>query len=351
MRTNTLTRARCVFPILLALGGLAPAGCSLGGDGSADADGAPRRVRVGVLPWLSNAPVQIAIAEGYFADVGLEVEPVRLLGGNAGTPLLATGELDVMAGPASPGVLNVIARGMNLRIVADKAYIASRDSSDCPNSAVVLQRDRARAAAERGGPPVLRRVRRTETAGLEYFIDLAFDAAGIDTTNIEFFRINTTAATIDAMNTGAVDATSTAEPVTTRLFDDGHTILWDARDYTPGLPYGFILYGPALLERDRDAGVRFMTAYLRGVRQYAQGKTERNIELLSRWLGESPDLLRRACWPPVRQDGRLDTAPLAGFQAWALARGLLDRALDAHEYWEPYFVEQALRRLDASHQP
>lgn len=324
------------------------AACGTEGSRAPGRDAERRTVRVGVLPWLTNAAVLIAFEEGYFADAGVDVELVRLNGGNSGTPLLASGEMEVVAGPASPGVLNVIARGGALRIVADKAYIPHRDSSDCVNTAVLVRRDLAKAARESGATPTLRRVRRTDTAGLEYFIERAFAAAGIDTTDIEFFRIASTAATLEAMSTGAVDATSTAEPVTTRLLDEGHAVLWDARDHTPGLPYGFILYGPTLLERDREAGIRFMTAYLRGVRQYGAGKTERNIEVLARSLGEEPALLRRACWPPLRSDGRLDTGPLGPFQEWALQRGHLDRIVEPSEYWDPYFVEQALRRLGAS---
>jgi NitT/TauT family transport system substrate-binding protein len=96
-----------------------------------------------------------------------------------------------------------------------------------------------------------------------------------------------------------------------------------------------------------------MDAYLRGVRQYNEGKTPRNLDLLSRTTGLDREGLERACWIPMRDDGRIDVAGVGALQSWAVERGTLLRQLREDEFWEPRFVEEAsdrlARRVDAPH--
>ena len=58
---------------------------------------------------------------GFFSDEGLEIS---ILGFNSAAQMIAplgTGELDVGGGTVSAGLYNAVARGINLKIVADQA--------------------------------------------------------------------------------------------------------------------------------------------------------------------------------------------------------------------------------------
>ncbi len=90
--------------------------------------------------------------------------------------------------------------------------------------------------------------------------------------------------------------------------------------------------------------MRFLRAYLRGVERYAEGKTDRNIEILSRVTKMEPDLLRRLCWTDIPRDGKLDPARLAAYSAWAAQRALTSRPLEPGEIWEPRYLDEAGRR-------
>lgn len=59
-----------------------------------------------------------------------------------------------------------------------------------------------------------------------------------------------------------------------------------------------------------------MVAYLSAVDQYSEGKSARNIEILARRTGLDEALLRKACWPSVRGDGRVDMGSMLEFQRW-----------------------------------
>ena len=49
-----------------------------------------------------------------------------------------------------------------------------------------------------------------------------------------------------------------------------------------------------------------MIAYLKGVRQYNQGKTDRNVEILAKYTEMKPEEVKQSCWIPMRSDGMID---------------------------------------------
>jgi hypothetical protein len=106
---------------------------------------------------------------------------------------------------------------------------------------------------------------------------------------------------------------------------------------------GILSFGPNLLgnEANHDTGVRFMRAYLQGVTQLAQGKTDRNIEILAQATGLEPALLKRICWPSFTPDGQIDAQAISDYSTWAATGGLADKALSPAEFWDPQFANAA----------
>jgi ABC-type nitrate/sulfonate/bicarbonate transport system substrate-binding protein len=145
----------------------------------------------------------------------------------------------------------------------------------------------------------------------------------------------------DAMNRGLLDLSTTSEPWLSRLLADGHEVVVGAADIIPGMQYGLLLFGPELLGNRREAGQNFINGYLRGVEQYNRGKTPRNMEILSRALELNSEILEKACWPSMRNDGMMETSAMQEFQRWGFEKGLIDRVLDPEEYWDPSLVNEA----------
>jgi hypothetical protein len=88
-------------------------------------------------------------------------------------------------------------------------------------------------------------------------------------------------------------------------------------------------------------GNRFMVAYLKGVRQYSQGKTDRNVELVAEFTKMTPEEVRTICWPAVRNNGQVNVDPLVDFENWAKEAGYLDAIVPADKFWDGSFVEYA----------
>ena len=80
---------------------------------------------------------------------------------------------------------------------------------------------------------------------------------------------------------------------------------------------------------------------LKAVRQFNEGKTERNLELLAEFTGLDRELLEQACWPSLRDDGQINVQSILDFQAWAVEKGYLDSPVTEEQFWDPSFVEYA----------
>src|SRR5438067_2274511 len=136
--------------------------------------------------------------------------------------------------------------------------------------------------------------------------DLAFAFMGFPEMNV-------------ALANGSVDVAGSTEPFVTIGEQNGTVRRWlSYNEITPGVPIGTVIYGDALLVRDRDAGDRFLQAWLRGARDYDDAiTTGRDLEevqtvLTARMPADTFGLLlRHNTLLYVPPEATLDPRPLA----------------------------------------
>jgi NitT/TauT family transport system substrate-binding protein len=93
-------------------------------------------------------------------------------------------------------------------------------------------------------------------------------------------------AEIDALQKGNIDVALAGEPWLSRIQEAGAATVWvRAEDVAPNETFGYVFFGPNLLEKNRDVGRRFMLAYREAIDLYSQGKTERNVAILAAATG------------------------------------------------------------------
>jgi NitT/TauT family transport system substrate-binding protein len=306
---------------------------------------APIELKVGIRPYLLSAPLFIAEEEGYFSEQGLRVEFVQLPGTSTSQslPVLARGKIDAIVGSVNVGLLNTLASGAPIRSVADVSHL---ERGRCNHLALVARR----TLTERGElarPDQLRnrRIAINPMSHWGYLIEVLLEEGGLSLEDVQVVTVPLPAM-VQGLNEGAIDLAATSEPWVTHMRRAGHmpAPLGDL----PEFQISTLLYGPTLLRENRDAGRRLMRAYLKGVRQYREGKTPRNLEIVSRRTGLDSALLREACWPSVRKDGRVDTGSVLAFQSWAIRKGWLSSSVGEQAFWDPEFIEQAGRTLAAA---
>lgn len=336
---------RRACPAALLLGVLGGAACALSVACGTTGGTAPRPpLRVAVLPYLSFGPIFLAYDEGDFASVGLEIDLVRFGRSVEAIPALDRGDLDVAGGTLSLALFNAVARGSRVRIVADKGYVP-RDG--CAYSGLLARR--ALGPEPRLTRDGLRglRIAADRTSYTGYYLDKVLASVGLGPEDVEMVNVPDEILG-DALDRGRVDLAHTTEPWLSRLVAEGHGRLWvTPQDVLPDSQYAYLFFGPTLLDRDPEAGYRFLTAYLRGVRRYLEGKTSRNLAILSARTGLDPERLAAACWPRFRAGGEVDPESLRDFQQWGRSRGLLDAGLPADFVWDPSFIREASRRAAA----
>lgn len=181
-----------------------------------------------------------------------------------------------------------------------------------------------------------------------YFLEKLLNTGALTSNDIEIVDM-TDAVMFDALKNETLDAAVMSEPWLTRILQTGHAVSWiPAPKVIPNFQYMFVLYGPTLLKKNPEAGRRLMIAFLKAIRQYNQGKTERNLKILVKHTGLDQDILRQACWLPAHHEGRVHVQSVLDFQAWALKKGLLDKEVPQNQFWDPSFIEYATKVLRTS---
>jgi NitT/TauT family transport system substrate-binding protein len=305
----------------------------------------PIALKVGTKPYLTYAPFFIADQEGFFAEQGLEIEYVKLDPQNT-LPAVIQGEVDVTAGLLSAGLLNAMARGARLRVVAGKGYI---DPGGCAFFALVARQSLV-DTGQAGDPGHLkgRRVDVLPGSWHNFYLARLLATIGLTPADLELTNLPS-ASEGEAMDKGALDLAVSGEPWLTRMLRAGHSpVLAPIQELMPESQPSVVLFGPNLLDENPDAGRRFMVAYLQGVRQLNQGKTQRNREILGEQIGLDDAFLQQACWPAIRDDGSINLASVLEFQDWAVEAGLVEKPVAGDQIWDPRFVDQANQLLSSS---
>jgi NitT/TauT family transport system substrate-binding protein len=302
------------------------------------------RLRVAIRSgFLGDAPEVLAEESGHFREQGLEIEWVRLDRSRDALPSLIEGKLDVLAGLIQPAYFNAIAKGAQIRIVADKGHL---DPDGCGHTALIARKNLLREGRlPRAGPSRKWRIDVGRSAVNEFILDQALRREGIDPARVQLESAPSMARP-EALQKGILDVVVATGADVQRCQQAGSGVVWyKAESLAPNLQLRSVMYGPSLLEEDPEAGRRFMVAYLRGVRQYNEGRTARNVEVLERRLGIDRATLMASCWASIRGGGQIEVESILAFQSWARTRGLMERTLSAAEFWEPRFVELAAAHL------
>jgi len=320
---------------------LAIAACSGGDDGLQPG---VDRVRAVVVPYLTLMPFHIAAEEGYFAEQNLEVEFIRLPRNQEIMTALARGEVDVAGGMLTVNELNLVANGISIRMVSNLGYLAP---DHCVFAAIVARREHLESGAL-SDPDRIRSLRFDTSVFIPfaYWIDEFLRPLGVSTEELDLIDLPSMVS-LPTIVGGAIDVTVEGEPYLSELMESDEVVIWERVDkILPGYVMAMMMYGPNIMETRPEVGERFAVAMLKAVRQYNLGKTARNVDIVQRATGLSPERVSAACWPAMPDDARIDASTLRGYQEWNVARGLVGRVLAEDELFDHRFIDHANAVLD-----
>lgn len=234
---------------------------SLCGPAAARAD---EPVTIGVVGAVSDIVLYLAEKKGFFHEEGLKGDITVFDSGAKMIAPLGAGQLDVGAGAYSAGLFNAVGRGINIKIVADKAT----NKAPYDYRVVVVRTPLAgeiKTLADLKG----RKIGITaQGASDNSVLAVGLKSAGLGLGDVERFYMGF-AAQFVALKNGGIDAALNSEPDATLLVREGIAVKFKPYSaFYPVYQSGVILFGTSFLDKDRAKGEKFMHAYLRAVRFY-----------------------------------------------------------------------------------
>jgi len=312
-------------------------------EGRIETDYEPVTVTINNSAQISYGPIYFADAEGYFDEYGIELEVLTFNRVTESVPLLVSGQMDVYAGSNSAGLINIFGQEPYVKVVANRGQIIQ---GECSFQAILVRKDLYESGAVTSPADLAGLTIAANTVATRGFnLHTYLGQAGLDFDDVVISDLPS-ASYIDAFENKTLDAIVAPELNLTRVLRAGNAVLLSRAEDVIG-PYlsSILAFGPRLIHENPDIGIRFLAAYLKGVRKYNEGKTEENLQLLVEKTGEDIDLLREACWVPIREDGWIDFTYVDPFQQWSLEMGHLDSTITEDQYWDPSFLDAATELL------
>jgi NitT/TauT family transport system substrate-binding protein len=327
--------------LLLALcGGAAPAA-------------EPVVVRVGLANASSDVGFFIADKKGYFKQEGLNVSFLAFDSGAKMVAPLGNGQLEVGAGSPSAGLYNAVARGIEIKIVADKGstppgygyqpLLVRKDLVDSGRYKSLKDLKGMKIAGSATGSASTSTLNEAlKKAGLKY--------GDVDRVFLGFPQH------VMALQNKAVDAALTTEPSATRAIQSGAAVRVMGDDVIyPNHQLAVVLYSSAFIKNNPDAARRFMRAYLRAVREYNDALKDGKIAgpnaadviaILTEYTNIKDPAVYKTITPQgCNPDGAVHEPSLRNDLAFYKEEGQIKGNVTVEQALDNSFVEAALKDL------
>jgi NitT/TauT family transport system substrate-binding protein len=310
-------------------------------------------VTVGAAGVISDAPIYIADKKGFFRQEGLDVKVQNFRSAADMVAPLGAGQIEAGAGSASAGLYNAVARGIKLKIVADKA-------SSPPGY---------------GGTKILVRKDHVESGRFKEVKDFkgmkfAMNAPGVSNTStlntllksvgLKYSDVETVDMPLPdhvaALKNKSVDASASVEPAAAIAIGGGDAVLVKSDDEVlPHHQIAVLLYSENFALKQTDAARRFMRAYVRAIRFYngalKDGRLDGpNADEVITILSEATPIKRRDIYKTItptgmNPDGHVNRESLAYDYAFYKEQGLIKGEANLNDVIDMSFADAALREL------
>jgi NitT/TauT family transport system substrate-binding protein len=309
------------------------------------------KVTVGILGTTSDVIFYLAEEKGYFEHMRIEPQFERFDSGGRMIASLATNQIDIGGGSPSVGLYNAMARGVDVKMVADRASSAPDRNAwqlfvrkELADSGAIREyadlRGRRVAVAAKGTTADVMLGRALEQAGLTL--------ADVDQVEMPYPDMAA------AMATAVLDAAIAPEPFVSIAVQRGGAVKWKgSQELVPNQVASTLMYTRQFVEQHPDVARDFMTLYMQGARDYndafvkklPQALAEAQDTILRRTDLRDPDLLQRIEPAFINPNGSFDRAALAADYQWFRQQGLLPEPINLDQFVDDSFVNQAVAVL------
>ena len=316
---------------------------------------AQTKVSVGITNVIADVGHFVAHKKGYFAAEKLDVNFVPFDAAARMIAPMAAGDLDVGGGGIAAGLFNAVARGVGLKIVADK----STSAPGLGTGALMVRKDLIDAGRYKN----VKDIRGWKLAipaagtGTSTSLDLYFGTAGFSLKDMDVVYLSFPQM-VTALENKAVDVAFLTEPGVTTAETRGiaQRIASDDEMF-PNHQIAVTLNSEKFIKANRDAAVRYMRAFLRGTRDYTDAvndgrlngpAAEEIIAILTEYsLIKDAAIYRRIRVNYCDPDGRLNVVSLEKDLAYFRTQGLIEGKVEVADAVDTSIAEAAVRDIGA----
>jgi NitT/TauT family transport system substrate-binding protein len=320
--------------------------------GGAAAAQTPEKVTVGTTNVASDLAIFIAEQKGYFRDAGIAVTTAPFASGAKMIAPLGTGELDAGGGTVAAGLYNAVQRGINIKVVADKASVAE----GYEYSTLLVRKDlvdsgRYKSLADLKGMTI---AAAAQGAGSESAINEALKKGGLKFSDVNVVYM-AFPEMLAALHNKGIDAGVTNEPTVTRTIEEGFAVRASPHAIYPGQQTAVLLYADEFINKRRAVAQKFMNAYIRALRDYndalkdghiAGPGAEEIIAILTKYTRvKNPKVYRDMTPFAANPDGHVNKASLENDYALFKSRGLISGRVTVEQVIDNSFADETVRQL------
>ncbi|HWI49274.1 MAG TPA: ABC transporter substrate-binding protein [Rummeliibacillus sp.] len=296
----------------------------------------------------SGAGFYIANEKGYFADYNIEVEFAQFANSDDMLPALAAGEVDIAGGVSTASFFNAIAQGIDVKIVGDKGH-------NMPGKSYFTfvignkMKDVIKDYPDFKGKKIAISSKNSIDG---YIYQLMLKHAGLTEKDVKTVIMSDFGSMLGALENGSIDAALSIEPLIAQGVSKGIlTRFGDATDFAPDSQIALVLASPKFMKDEKDISLRFMLAYLKGVRDYndaftkGEGKAE-IVNIMTKYTAlKDPALWDKVNVTGLDPDGKMRLDDIKKQYEMYKANGATQGEFDFNKAIDTSVTEEAIKIL------
>jgi NitT/TauT family transport system substrate-binding protein len=314
--------------------------------GFAGAASAEDTVRVGIARSTSNAAELMALKHGYFKDAGIKLEWDDIDSTANVIALLAQNKYQIVAGGISAGIFNALEKDLPIVILSDRVstpighnLMLRPDLKDTVKSLKDLK-GKVVASNGQGSVSTYETGKMLEREGLTL--------ADVDLKIFPFTQMGI------AFKNKAIDAGLLIPPFVWQLEEQGLAIPFAGVDdlvQPQPMTIAVIMANTDWVKANKDLVQRYMTAWLRGAREYCQayhgGANRHEIidELVNSKTEPRRELLEKYPWPARSPNGQINTASMLDINKWYVTNKMSAKEFPETRVLDGSFINEAVKKL------
>jgi NitT/TauT family transport system substrate-binding protein len=320
---------------------------------------APRRssaqtlttVSIGAVLSITDAPLLIANDKGFFRDAGIAADLHDFSSAADMISSLGSGQLDLGGGSDSAGLYNAVARGIQIRIIADRQ--SARPGYGFIQ--LVVRKDlvsggKFKSVADLKGMKIAEPAK-----GTAILCDIVkvLDTAKLSYGDVQHAYIGFPLQ-VTALQNASIDATIMPEPYVTLLKQSGVALSFARNDqFYPDQEASMMFCSEQFATQKAAVAKRFMYAYLRGQRYFLDSLKGAQlgpnagdvVDILNKRLKIPPEVLREMTVGYPHPDGKVNVKSLEDDLSIYKKQGLIVGNATVGQIVDMSFADDAVKQL------